>query len=413
MKSNPQTSLDLSGSLTRRQLLQSIGLGTVAASMPFASSAAAPATPKIQGLDEVVVGKDASLGWKPISDRKVRVGLVGYGVCQFSAAFGFQNHPNVEVVAVSDLLPDRCTALAKRTGCQKTYPSLEEMVKDKRIEAIYVATDAPSHARLCIEVLKHDKDVAVSVPAVYGSLEDAGKLLEAVKRSGRKYMMFETSAFHEDLHAMRTLYRAGVLGEIVYTEGEYLHYMPTPIGSYQGWRDGAIPMWYPTHATAYHIAVTGGSLTDVSCMGMPSRLPSLEGGRNKYQNPFGTQIGVFRTSEGGMARILSSKDTPGFGAEAGRVRGTKGSFNLSFQGAKDAEKNLPDTKRPPLPPGMPLGGHGGSHGYLTNEFISAIIQNRKPLVDVVMALNLTVPGIVAHQSALKGGELLKIPQYRI
>jgi hypothetical protein len=29
-----------------------------------------------------------------------------------------------------------------------------------------------------------------------------------------------------------------------------------------------------------------------------------------------------------------------------------------------------------------------------------------------MALNLTVSGIVAHQSALKDGELLKIPQYK-
>ena len=48
-----------------------------------------------------------------------------------------------------------------------------------------------------------------------------------------------------------------------------------------------------------------------------------------------------------------------------------------------------------------------------NEFVTAILQNRKPLVDVALALNMTVAGIVAHQSALKDGELLKIPQYRI
>jgi hypothetical protein len=44
--------------------------------------------------------------------------------------------------------------------------------------------------------------------------------------------------------------------------------------------------------------------------------------------------------------------------------------------------------------------------------VSAILQNRKPLVDIAMALNLTVAGIVAHQSAINDGELLKIPQYR-
>ena len=70
---------------------------------------------------------------------------------------------------------------------------------------------------------------------------------------------------------------------------------------------------------------------------------------------------------------------------------------------------LPPTKRPPLPPGVAGGGHGGSHGYLMDEFVTAILQDRRPLVDVVMALNLTVAGIVAHQSALKNGELMKIP----
>lgn len=46
-----------------------------------------------------------------------------------------------------------------------------------------------------------------------------------------------------------------------------------------------------------------------------------------------------------------------------------------------------------------------------NEFVTAILEDRKPLVDIVMALNLTVSGIVSHQSALKDGELMKIPQF--
>ena len=46
-----------------------------------------------------------------------------------------------------------------------------------------------------------------------------------------------------------------------------------------------------------------------------------------------------------------------------------------------------------------------------NEFVTAILEDRKPLVDIAKALNMTVAGIVAHQSALKDGELLKIPQF--
>jgi hypothetical protein len=47
-----------------------------------------------------------------------------------------------------------------------------------------------------------------------------------------------------------------------------------------------------------------------------------------------------------------------------------------------------------------------------DEFVTAILQDRKPLIDIAMALNLTVPGVVAHSSALKNGEWMKIPQYK-
>ena len=74
---------------------------------------------------------------------------------------------------------------------------------------------------------------------------------------------------------------------------------------------------------------------------------------------------------------------------------------------------MPSTRRPPLPPKVDAGGHGGSHGYLMNELVTAILEDRKPLVDVALALNMTAAGIVAHQSAMKDGERLKIPQYRL
>ena len=77
--------------------------------------------------------------WTPVSGKKIRMGIVGYGVCRFGAAFGFQDHPNVEIVAVSDLFPDRRAGLMKACRCDKSYESLEVMVKDKSIEAVFVA----------------------------------------------------------------------------------------------------------------------------------------------------------------------------------------------------------------------------------------------------------------------------------
>jgi predicted dehydrogenase len=393
-------------SLTRRSFLQAVGLGSAALALPHAARAQDKV---IQGFEQAPNDANAPV-WQPFTDRKLRVGLAGYGVCKFAAAFGFQKHPNVEIVAVTDLFPDRCAELARVAGCAKTYPSAEEMIKDDSIEAVFIATDAPSHARLCIAAMKHGKHAASAVPAVFGSLDDAHKLFQTVKSTGMKYMMFETSAFHEDLHAMRQIYNAGGLGKLIYSEGEYFHYLPKMVDSYKGWRDGLPPQWYPTHSNAYYVCVTGGSFTEVSCMGMPSEFDYLQPANNRYKNPYGTEIALFRTSEGGMSRMGVAWDSPGSGGEMGRIRGQKGSYYGKYEGLV---KDLPDIRRPALPPGVNAGGHGGSHGYLMNDFVTAILQNRTPLVDVAKSLNMTVAGIVAHTSAMKRGKLLKIPQFRL
>ena len=400
----------MSNSASRRSFLQSVGLGAAAFTVSGSAMAQKKQKP-IPGLKDVPTDPNASKGWKPVSDRKVRVGIVGYGTCRFGAAFSFQDHPNVEVAAVSDLFPDRCAALAKACRCEKTYPSLEEMVKDDSIEAIFCATDAPSHARHCIEVLKHGKHVASAVPAVYGSLEDADKLFEAVKTSGRKYMMFETSCFHADCYAMRQIYQAGGFGRLVYSEGEYYHFHSHQIGSYKNWRVGSIPLWYPTHSTAYYVGVTDKPFTSVSCTGSNAGFSSWQPGANVYNNTFTDQIALFQTAEGGASRMLMCLGTRSKGGETGRVFGEKGWMEgTNYRGAV---KNLPDISRPPLPPDVKAGGHGGSHGQLMNEFVLAILEDRKPLVDVVQSLNMTVCGIIANKSALKDGERMKVPQYEI
>ncbi|MEI6808422.1 MAG: Gfo/Idh/MocA family oxidoreductase [bacterium] len=405
------------GNITRRNFLQVAGTG--AAAIGIGGLTAAAAEGPIPGFEKAPTDHEAAKDWKPAADRKIRVGIAGYGLCSFGAEFGFQKHPNVTIAAVTDLIPSRRAGLAKACRCEKTYPSCEEMIKDDSIEAIFIATDAPSHARLAIAAMKAGKHVASAVPAVFGSLEEADQLFQAVKTTGRKYMMFETSYFHEDLYSMRQLYKAGDLGKVIYTEGEYWHYMPISLLSYDpakndvnltGWREGLPPQWYPTHSNAYYVGVTGGSFTEVSCMSMPSIIKHLTPENNRYKNPFGSEIALFRTSEGGMSRMAVSWDTPGESGECGRLRAQKGTFYARFHG-DEGSRNYPLIKRPSLPPGVEAGGHGGSHGYLMSEFVEAILQDRKPLVDVAQSLAMTVGGIVAHQSAMKNGELLKIPQF--
>ncbi len=351
--------------------------------------------------------------WEPVSDQKIKVGIAGFGLCQFGARFFYQNHPNVDVVAATDLDAQRCQQLMKAVGATRSYGSCEEMIQnDKDVEAVFIATDAPSHARLSIMALNHGKHVVTAVPAVFGwkAEEEAEQLLEAVKKSGKKYMMNETSTFHAELYRSRMQYQAGALGRIIYSEGEYWHDGVGTLGSFNpkngkidpfGWRRGLPPMWYPTHATAYYVSVTGGGrLTEVSCVGMPSVQTVFQDGSNQYRNPFGTEIGMFKTSEGGVSRMGVSWDMKNAHGEKGRC-----------YGQKPVDKNVVGA-RPPLPPNVSGGGHGGSHGHLTNNFVESILLDRKPIVDVSEALNMTMAGVFAHRSALQDGQWLKIPQYK-
>jgi len=159
-------------------------------------------------------------------------------------------------------------------------------------------------------------------------------------------------------------------------------------------------MWYPTHATAFYISITGKRLTEVSCLGTKNNYEQYQKENNSYQNPFGTEIAMFKTSGGGIARIAMSWDMKNAHGEKGRVYGQKDHDET----INDARPGLPDLGPNP-------GDHGGSHPYLTNNFIESILLDQKPIVDVSEALNMTLAGVIAHQSALKGGEWMKIPQY--
>ena len=107
-----------------------VGAGTaLLAARAFAEEWKAPERNEVKGgFDEEAADLKTAEPWQPYSDRKVRVGIAGEGVCNFGSAFGYQNHPNVEVVACTDLNPAKRRLLQERTGAKKAYPSCEEMI---------------------------------------------------------------------------------------------------------------------------------------------------------------------------------------------------------------------------------------------------------------------------------------------
>ena len=396
-------------------------IGSLAATAAAGLKAAAPEPAgKIQGFDEPFESKTDG-PWRPFSDRKVRVGIAGYGACAFGAAFFFQDHPNVDVVAATDLDPERCAKLAQIVRAKRTWPSAEEMIDKEgtNMDAVFIATDAASHADLVLRALDRGYHVCSAVPALLGErqLDRAPKLVEAVKKSGRVYALFETTAFRPQTFAMRRIYEAGGFGQMVYTEGEYFHLSvgKGSVGSYKGWRIGLPPQYYPTHSNGFYTCVTHGHFTEVTCVGTPDDNPIYKERKNPYGNPFRSEVAFFKTSDGGSARMTVAWGLPGYHGELGRCFGTKGCFrNDRYAGDNALVKDL-KIIRTGLPPGMKNSGHhGGSHPYLTDDFLRAIlVPGHKACVDVATALNTTVSGVYAHLSAMKGGETLKVPVFSL
>ena len=364
--------------------------------------------------------------------NKVRIGIIGGG---FGASFYFHEHPNCIVAAVSDLRKDRREHLMEVYGCTQSYDSLELLLGDSNIDAVFIATPAPDHVRHVVASLDAGKHVLCAVPAAM-TIEDCYTLRDAVRRTGLTYMMAETSVYRQNTISVRQLYKEGKFGEIFSAAAEYNHPGLEALWFEDGkptWRHGLPPLLYPTHCTSFLISVTGERLTSVSALGWGDQSPLLK--NNPYQNPFWNETAFFQTNKNHPFRVEVNWRGALINAERAEWRGENMSFissptessehtlirSVDAEGKDDAgfqiKSNITEKYLQPkwwktdlLPKSLRHdSGHDGSHVFITHEFIDAIINKRQPIVNVYEALAYTAPGIIAHESALKNGEYMKIP----
>ena len=375
--------------------------------------------------------------------KKINVALVGMG---FGGAFAgiWKNHPMVNSVGLFDTNPDVLNEVAAYHGIEKKYSSFEEILADDTLDAVHLVTPIPLHEEQTIAVLESGKHCACTVPMAI-SLEGIRRITEAVRKSGKNYMMMETTLYTYQYLYVKQMLESGELGRIQFLRGSHYQDMSQ-------WPDywmGLPPMYYGTHAIAPMVALSGSRIKRVNCFGSGTMEEWLH---KQYGNPFPVESALFEFENGLKGEATRSLfETARAYQEGLFVYGSKKSFEWGFSDGDipyittlrecDGDrrgketyyetkqmpnfyKNLPEEIQhftvggnyDPLNPQESLsvgagGGHHGSHPHLVHEFVMSIVENRKPYIDEVLGGNITAAGICAHESAIKNGEPVVIPEF--
>jgi hypothetical protein len=213
-----------------------------------------------------------------------------------------------------------------------------------------------------------------------------------------------------------------------------------------GWPDywpGLPPMHYATHCVGPCLALTNAMAEYVSCFGSGTIRDELI---PEYNSPFAVETTQIKLKDSDLcAHIYRSLfDTARQYRESFDVYGSKKAFEWSLiegedpviHTAKKPEPDIPERVKVPdyahlLPESIQMfttkgvydldeqqhlsftqgAGHGGSHPHLAHEFVMSLVENRDPFPNAAQSANWTCVGILAHESALKSGEIVKLPKF--
>jgi predicted dehydrogenase len=382
----------------------------------------------------------------------ISLGLVGLG--DFGSAFAdlFMSHPLVDRIALCDREPERIAAFANKESWRlkfhprDAYDSLDAICTSD-LDALVIITQPWLHAPQCIQAMAAGKHVysavpIISIPDGEEILEWCDRLVETCRRTGMHYMLGETTYYRPQAMYCRRRAREGAFGDFVYAEGEYLHdvdascnlreVMQHRLNSKAGqewlavlgrYRERGVktgPMHYPTHSISGPISVMRAHAERVCAWGYANRTDDAYFEDSVFSN----ETALFYMSNGATMRICEHREIGHPEREIFRVYGTDGSFeNDIWLDRLTSQALTVQEMRDPLPEAVAAafrartgqsdfyGGHGGSHAYLAHEFVDAVAHDRVPAVNVWEAVRYMAAGVMAHQSAMRDGEILTVPDW--
>lgn len=389
------------------------------------------------------------------------LGIVGAG--QFAGQFVklWNLHPGVGDIYVTDLLPERAEKLVGEYDLAGTVPSFEDLLASD-VDAIAIFTQRWTHGPLVVQALRAGKHVYSSVPMAISEPEIEA-IVEAVRETGLTYMMGETSYYNPATVHARDQAAKGAFGRLFYAEGDYLHDMD--LGFYdayrysggENWKSTASypPLMYPTHSLGGILGAWQTHATSVSAIGVLDDRGDgvFDKDVSQFANDFSNATALFEAAGGGAFRINEFRRV-GFPSHVRESRfrffGTEASMeqlvNVSLWQDKQEVVDITEhlAPKPTLSPDDPSlehvspalrdaftsgsapvhdrsrlpkefanvsNGHEGSHHFLADDFVTAVTTGALPPVNAWVAARYTMPGIVAHESALKGGVRLDIRDF--
>jgi predicted dehydrogenase len=370
--------------------------------------------------------------------KKINIAIVGLG---FGSEFIpiYQRHPHTNMYAICQRNEVNLNKIGDAFNIEKRYTDYDELLKDPNIDAVHINSPIPNHAEQTIKALKAGKHVACTVPMAT-SVKDCMKIVKLSKQTGKKYMMMETVVYSREFLFVKEMYEKGELGKVQFLKASHQQDM-------DGWPDywpGLPPMHYATHCVGPVAGLLRLEAEYVSCFGSGTISDDLSKIHNSTFSVESAHI-KFKDSDLSAYVYRSLFDLARQYRESFEVYGTKKSFEWPLIEGEDAvihtakkeEHEIPERVTVPdfahlLPEGIQQfttkgvydvaenthlsfkqgAGHGGSHPHLAHEFIMALVEDRDPFPNAWESANWTSVGILAHESALKGGKILRLPDFK-
>ena len=167
--------------------------------------------------------------------KKVKVGIIGTGWIAEAHVKAYKKCPDVEIVALADLIPGKAEAFCERYSVGDNiafFPSHKELIDSGMCDVVSVCTYNATHAECTIYALNHGVSVLLEKPMCV-TLDEAVEICKADKASNAVLSIGFQPRFDENMKMLKRIVQSGELGRIYYiqTGGGRRRGIPTPFGT--------------------------------------------------------------------------------------------------------------------------------------------------------------------------------------